>query len=132
MYSGCLTEHAGAEELCAIDAVGGVMGAGVDATGIAAFFDAVVEIADGGLAALLELAGHRILDFDGMKGDVAVGAVLGAFAAADAVILDDDGEAAGAVDGVDGAADEAFGITTTAATGGDEEFIEPQPIANEP
>ena len=69
----------------------------------------------------------------GMHVDVAVGAIIGAQAAADAVALDLNLLAlAVAVNGIDGAADEAIGIGARPATAGYQPLVNSQAVANQP
>src|SRR5688572_28898513 len=112
------------EQVLPVDPEGGVVGAGVDAARLFLFAQAVVEVADAGVAAGGEFLRDRVLPGDRVHGDVAVGAVFGALAAADAVVVDDDGLAGLAVDGVDGAAHEALGVVAGSAGGGDEVLVE--------
>jgi len=101
--------------------MGGIMRASVDATG---FFQIGAEIAarsfllDGGFlaAGVLRVVGH---DFERMQIDVAVRAVAGAKAAADAPVFNDDFERIAAANGAHRAADHAERVPALAATGGD-------------
>ena len=68
----------------------------------------------------------------GPHADVAVGAVLFAQAAADAVVFDFDFVPFAAVNGVDRAADQAVGIFARPASAGDQVFTEPQSFALQP
>src|SRR5262249_47404793 len=67
----------------------------------------------------------------GPHADVAVGAVGFAQAATDAVAFDFDFGAFAAVNGVNGAADEAVGVFATAAGAGDEKLAEAKAVAFE-
>ncbi len=68
-----------------------------------------------------------------MHVDVAVGTILGTQPATDAVVLDFDFERlAIAMNGVDGASDQAVGVHAGSATACDEELVEPQSVANQP
>jgi hypothetical protein len=67
-----------------------------------------------------------------MHVDIAIWAIVGTQAAADAMTFDLDLLAlAIAVDGIDGATDEAIGIGAGAATASDEPLVDPQAVANE-
>src|SRR5712664_1002610 len=131
-FRGALAEHVG-EKCAGIDAVRGVVRTGVDA---AWFFQVRAEVARGSLlldcrffsAGSLRIINH---DFEWMQIDVAVGTILGAEAAADAPIFDDNFERISPSNRTDGAADHAERVAALAATRGDEILIEAQAIANE-
>src|SRR5713226_4567667 len=111
----------------------GVVGTGVDATW---FFQVRAEIARSSLlldgrflaAGALRIVNHH---FERMQIDVAVGAILGAEAAADAPIFDDDFERIPPSNRTDGAADHAERVAALAATRGDEILIEAQAFPDE-
>ena len=66
-----------------------------------------------------------------MQVDVAIGAAVGAQAAPDAPVLDDDFEGVTAADGTDRATDHAKRITTLATGGGDQVFVKAQSLAHQ-
>src|SRR4029077_11152474 len=111
-----LAKHSG-EEGARVDAMGGVVGTGIDATG---FLQVGAEIAgrgflfdDGFLAAgMVGIFGD---DFEGMEIDVAVRAVARAKAATDTPVFDDDFEGIAAADGTDRTTDHAQRIPALAA-----------------
>src|SRR5262249_53675921 len=69
--------------------------------------------------------------FEGMQVDVAVRAVAGAQAAADAPVFDDDFERIAAAGGADRTADHAERTKAIAAGRGDEVIVETQTVTNE-
>src|SRR5437867_576315 len=115
------------QQLAAFHTVSGVVRAGVDAAGLAVHGDA--QVAHGRLLLL-----HRhhapgavvTLLHELVHVDIAVGAILGAVATADAPILDDDLARVPAVDGIDRAADHAVRIEARPARAGDQELVETQ------
>ena len=121
------------EKLARLDAMRGVVRAGVDAAG---FFEVCAEVArsgfllDGGFfaAGMLGIFGQ---DLEGMKIDVAVRTVARAKAAADAPIFDDDFQRIAAANGADGAANHAEWVAALAAACGDEKMIEAETIADQ-
>src|SRR3954453_10071665 len=70
---------------------------------------------------------HKVL-----KVDVAVGTIVGAHAAADAPVFDDDFQRALAPDGAHRTADHAKRVAALPAGSGDEVFIELQAVTDEP
>ena len=112
------------------------VGAGIDAADIFAGVGADhadAQIAGGGGPAFaVVIFGIQHVPRVGPHADVAVGAVLLAQAAADAVVFDFDFVPFAAVNGIDRAADQAVGIFARAAGAGDQVFAEPQPFALEP
>ena len=120
------------EKLARLDAMRGVVRAGVDA---AWFFEVCAEVArsgfllDGGFfaAGMLGIFGQ---DLEGMKIDVAVRTVARAKATADAPIFDDDFQRIAAANGADGAANHAKWVAALAAACGDEKMIEAEAIAD--
>src|SRR5712664_3560876 len=131
-FRGALAEHV-CEKGARIDAVCGVVRTGVDA---AWFFQVRAEIARRCflLACRFFSAGSlRIINhhFERMQIDVAVRTILGAKAAADAPIFDDDFERMSPSNRADRAADHAERVAALAATRGDEILIEAQAIADE-
>jgi hypothetical protein len=95
--------HQGGEEGLGVYAVGGVVRAGVDATG---FFQMCAEVAGGCFllhcgflaAGVIGIFGHY---FEWMEIDIAVGAIPGAEAATDAPIFDNDFQGISAPDCAD-------------------------------
>ena len=64
--------------------------------------------------------------------DIAIRAILGAQAAADAPVLDDDLARLVAADRAHRAADHAIGVEARAARAGHQELVEPQALADQP
>ena len=131
-FCGALAEHGG-EKGARVDAMGGVVRAGVDA---AWFLQVRAEIAgrgflfdDGFLVSWVLGIGGENLKW--MQIDVAVRAIARAEAAADAPVFDDDFERIAAADRADRAADHAERIAALAATRGDEILVEAQTVADE-
>ena len=63
--------------------------------------------------------------------DISVGAVLGAQATANAVVFDLDFEGTFSMDGVDGTANHAIGVSARSASAGDQVFVKPQSFTDQ-
>src|SRR2546421_12035987 len=132
-FRGDLAEHFG-EKCARIDAVRGVVRTGVNA---AWFFQVRAEVTRSSFLLdrrLLAAGSLRIVNhhFERMQIDVAVRTILGAEAAADAPILDDDFERIAPANRADRAADHAKRVAALAATRSDKILVEAQAIADEP
>ena len=122
--------HAGQvarEEGLRLHANGGIVRAGAHAVGLGEFG---AQIADHGFGARLRLLlAVRIGHLHHV--DVAVGAIGGAVAAADAPVLDHDIQRVLAADGAHRAARHAQRVHAGAATGGHQEILEAQAVAHQ-
>jgi hypothetical protein len=120
-----------AEEFSRIDAVCGVVRAGVNATW---FFQVRAQIARGRFLLDDSFLAAGVLwivreHFEWMEIDVAIRAIARAQAAADAPVLDDHFEGIAAANGADRAADHAERVAALAARRGNEVVFESQTVA---
>ena len=102
----------------------------------AGFGMVMTEIAGRGLhphAGDLASRMRRVVEVDRkwMQVDVAIGTVVGAQAATDAPVLDDDFQGVAAADGTDRATNHAEWISTLAAGSGDQVFVEAESLAHQ-
>jgi hypothetical protein len=134
------SEQVDAEEFVGVDAHRRFVRAGINAARLHLFAAAVVKITNGGLAGLLGLACYGINLKRGDGENISVRAALAIFvtvmifaktiSTSDAMVINDDGQAAlgSAVNGVNRAIAQAFGIVATAAGSGNQIIIESQSI----
>ena len=111
-----------------------VMRAGIDAAGFGVVMTQVTRCSFYVHAGDLPARMSGIVQFDGkrVKIDIAIRAVVGAQAAANTPVLDDDFEGVTSADGADGASNHAQGIATLPAGSGHQVFVEAKSLAYQP
>ena len=124
-----LLEQSG-KELRWIHAMRGIVRTGVHAAGLGMVVAQVAgrSLHPGAGDFPARVRGIVEFDWEWMQVDVAVGTIVGAQAAADAPVFDDDFERVAAADGADGASDHAQRIAALAAGSGHQIFVEAQTL----